>query len=266
MNDNLLLQHLCSELAGPKEDELDPELHERLSVAEQVGRLHVHFHGSPMEATYFRLCRALREPGTAGRVASIVLNGPDEGANGVCNWRLDELLDGSTTFPELKLFSIAQSAPGDHNHRIVATGYEEDGALGRLLCKAPALEALIAPSAPNASFFEHAGHPLRRLDLDAGLATEDFIGNLADSKAFSGLKHLAFGEFNQTYLKDFRERRTPLEDYRRLFTSAAFSTVASFTWRNPPCAPGDVEALRALLPRRFTFKVIRYSSEYIRAA
>jgi hypothetical protein len=264
MDDKHPLQRLTNELSRPSKAYLDPTRHARLSVVEQASGLSVDFYGSPFDEPYLRLCHALRSPGTAENLVSIALRSPDEGANGICNWDLNELLDTPSTFRHLRIFSIAQTSPGDHNQRIVASGYEEDGVLGRLLHKAPALDTLISPSAPNAEFFQRQIHPLRYLNVDAGLATESFIGNLADSEAFPGLTMLEFGEYSQTHLEDFSEQCTPLEDYRRLFSSSAFAQVRGFTWRNPACSAADITALRGLLPHRFSFKVTRVSSEYVR--
>ncbi|RZI59648.1 MAG: hypothetical protein EOP37_10750 [Rubrivivax sp.] len=264
MDDTPPLRRLADELSRPDTVYLDPTRYARLSVVEQASGLSVDFYGSPLEAPYLKVCLALRSPGTAERLVSVVLRSPDEGANGIRNWDLTELLDTPSTFSNLKLFSIAQTSPGDHNKSIVASSYDEDGVLGRLLHKAPVLDALIAPSAPNDEFFKRQGHPLRYLNLDTGLATQGFIGNLADSKAFPGLRTLEFGEFDATDDKDFNERCTPLEDYRRLFSSTAFEQVQGFTWRNPACSATEVATLRRLLPHRFSFKVIRTSSEYVR--
>ena len=62
------------------------------------------------------------------------------------------------------------------------------------------------------------------------------------SSAFRDLSSLEWGEYNETYVDDFRANCTPLEEYRTLFSSEAFRNVKRFVWRNPVCSP------RATLP------------------
>jgi hypothetical protein len=158
---------------------------------------------------------------------------------------------------------VEQNGPGDHNRIIVGADYEEGGVLGALVAKAPALEQLTVPSAPDASFFAVKDHPLRYLNVDAGYDTQGFVGNLAASCCFQGLSGLELGEFNETYLEEFASRCTPTEDYRRLFTSRAFASVATFTWRNPVCSEREIEQLRALCAKKMQFRLVRFSARYV---
>jgi hypothetical protein len=177
------LEQLRHKLAAPAEGYFDSTLYARLSVVEFGGLLHVDFFGSPFNEPYLELCRTLCNAAVAERLASIVLRGPDEGANGTCNWDLSSLVESDTMYPTFKLLSIQQNGPADHNRMIVATDFDEAGVLGVLLQRAPVLDALITPSAPDASFFAVRDHPLRYLNVDAGYDTQNFIGNLANSLA-----------------------------------------------------------------------------------
>lgn len=266
MKPNHPLEQLRASLAAPSESFLDPTLYARLAIVEADGLLHVDFCGSPLELPYTRLCEVLSDRAVAGSLASISLRSPDEGANGTCNWDLGELVGGELVFRALRSFSIQQNAPGEHNRRIVAASHEEAGVLGRLLRKAPLLESLVVPSAPDGSFFTVSDHPLRHLSVDAGYDTQDFIAHLAASHCFPALRTLEFGEYNETYLETFPQGCTPMADYQRLFLSEAFASVKAFTWRNPVCTDDEIAALRALRPGRgLQLKVVRTSSRYVTA-
>ena len=260
------LERLRNELSAPADQYLDPTLYAHLSVIEDKGLLHVHFFGDPFDEPYAKLCHILRTPGVSrihridrGTRARI------EGANGTCNWDLTDLVDSDAEFTALQVLSIQQTAPEDHNRRIVAADYDEEGILGRFLRKSPVLDALITPSAPDVSFFTLRDHPLRYLQCRCtGYDTQNFIGNLADSNCFPRLQSLEFGEYNETYLDTFPQSCTAFSDYQRLFLSQAFATVGSFTWRNPICSPEEIAILRALRPKGdLQFKVVRFSSEYV---
>src|SRR5207248_1056697 len=82
------------------------------------------------------------------------------GANGTRNWDLSLIADSDAVFPQLRALSIEQTKPGDHNRSIVAAVYEEEGILARILARAPVLESLVTPSAPNADFFRVGERPL----------------------------------------------------------------------------------------------------------
>ncbi len=203
------LQRKLSEIADP---DRDPQLHARFSALQIGELLYLDFQGSPFDESYDELCNTLILPDVASRLGSLSLRAPaDEGANGTRNWNLAPLVDTQANFPNLRSFSIEQNRPGDHNRVIVAADYHEDSVLGRLLRKAPSLEALIVPSAPDAAFFALGSHPLRFLSVDAGYDTQNFIRNLADSSCFSRLETLEFGEFNEAYLDDFPSGCTPFD-------------------------------------------------------
>ncbi len=258
------LERLRAALATFPKNVLNPSLLPRLNVVEAAGLLHVDFCGQPDDAPYDDLCRTLAGADVAGTLASIVLRSPDVGANGLCNFDLGELLAGGTPFASLRTFEIQQRAPGDHNGKVVGPGYHEEGQLARLLAKSPVLDALISPSAPDASFFEVDAPCLRALSVDSGLATQDFVRNLARSTRLTGLRNLEFGEFRETCIDTFLDECTPFEDYDALFRSPVFASMRSFTWRNPVCSPEQIAALRALRPTGLQFTVIRFSSEYVR--
>lgn len=260
------LERLRAELSVPVERFFDPTRYPRLSVVECDGLLHVDFFGCPLlDAPVSELFEILSRRDVADKLASLVLRSPDAGANGTCNWDLTRLVETDTVYPCLQLLSIQQNGPSDHNRMIVAAVYEEAGVLGRILQKAPVLDALITPSAPDESFFSVRNHPLRYLNVDAGYDTQNFIAHLAESESFPGLRSFEFGEYNETYIDTFPQGCTAFADYERLFRSRAFSNVDTFKWRNPVCSPAEIAALQKLRPPfALGFKVVRFSYEYLR--
>ncbi len=262
---NYAIEQLQRRLAAVTDPDCPPELRARLSVLEVGEWLYLDFFGSPFDESYDELCNTLILPDVASRLGSLSLRSPaDAGANGTRNWDLSSFVEAQISFPNLQSFSIEQNEPSAHNSVIVAADYDEAGVLGRLLHRAPSLESLVVPSAPDATFFEVVGHPLRFLSVDAGYNTQDFISNLADSSCFPRLQTLEFGEFNETYLEDFPSGCTPFAHYRRLFVSAAFATVQRLVWRNPVCSEAEIAELRSLRPKtELQIQIVQFSSRYV---
>ncbi|HKQ91756.1 MAG TPA: hypothetical protein VJZ77_13780 [Blastocatellia bacterium] len=256
------LQRRLTDAADPDRAPLG---HARLSALEVGERLYLDFCGSPFDEPYHELCQTLILPDVAFRLGSLSLRAPaDEASNGTRNWNLTPLVEAQVLFPNLRSFSVEQNSPGDHNRIIVAADYDEDGVIGRLLCKAPSLEALTVPTAPDRTFFALERRLLRFLNVDAGYDAQGFIRNIADSSCFPRLETLEFGEFNETYLDDFPSGCTPFDDYRRLFKSKAFSTVRLFVWRNPVCSEAEIEELRSLRPKSdLQIQIVQFSSRYV---
>ncbi len=126
----------------------------RLAVTPSDSAYDVDFYGEAFGEPYIDLLETLAQADVAPHIRSVILRGPDEGANGTHNWDLEPLLATDSTFVRLETLSVQQNKPGDHNRTIVGHEYDEDGVLGRLLAKAEALRELTAPSAPAANFFE----------------------------------------------------------------------------------------------------------------
>jgi len=262
---NYAVEQLQRRLTDAEDPNRAPWFHARLSAQEIGERLHLDFCGSPFDEPYYQLCQTVILPDVAFRLGSLSLRSPaDDGTNGTRNWDLEPLVEAQTSFPNLRSFFVEQNGPGDHNRVIVAAEYHEAGVIGRLLRKAPSLEALTVPTAPDATFFAVEDHPLRFLSVDAGYDTQGFIRNLADSSCFSQLETLEFGEFNETYLDDFPSGCTPFDDYRRLFRSEAFGAVRVFVWRNPICSEAEIKELRSLQPKRdLQIQIVQFSSRYV---
>jgi hypothetical protein len=241
----------------------DPSFIDRLCVTRVGDLVYLDFYGDACGESFCDLLDTLVEPGVASSVASIQLRGPDEGANGTRNWDLSTIAENAVTFPKLGSLCVEQTKPTDHNRTIVASTYDEDGVLAKILRKAPALKVLVTPSAPNADFFRVGSRPIEYLSVDAGYDHQGFIANLARSSCFPQLRSFEFGEYNETYMEDFSAHVTPFSDYRELFTSPAFAPVTVFLWRNPGCSPVELAAAKELNKRRQVL-VVRWSAEWMR--
>src|SRR5262249_29426022 len=120
-----------------------------------------------------------------------------------------------------------------HNRTIVAATYDEAGVLGKIAAKAPAVQSLESPSAPEPNFLEVDLSHLTHLAVDAGYATHNFIRNLAQARFPPLLRGLEWGEYAEHYMTDWRAQTTPLEDMRALLSRDAFAQIQYFTLRNP---------------------------------
>jgi hypothetical protein len=239
------------------------EFVDRLCVTKVREKAHLDFYGDPFGESFVDLLNTLLDPTVANSVVSLDLRGPDTGANGTRNWDLSSLADGAVHFPALRQLSIEQTKPADHNRSIVARSYAEDGVLAKILAKAPRLEALITPSAPNAQFFNIPSHPIQYLSVDSGYDHQGFIANLARSACFPKLRSFEFGEFNETYLADHVAQTTPFSNYRELFASPAFASVRAFQWKNPVCSAAEIAEIKTLKPG-CQVKVVRWSAVWLR--
>ena len=124
------------------------------------------------------------------------------------------------------------------------------------------LMELTVPSAPDASFFQVGPRPLRYLNVDAGYDTQGFIRNLAHNTSFSQLRTLEFGEYNETYLENWRDQCTPFADFEAMLASPASSNLRRFVWRNPACSSEEVSGLKRLRPE-LQLLIIHATQEYI---
>jgi hypothetical protein len=256
------LSDLQQRIAQNADADRSPEYINRLCVTAVAGRVHLDFFGGPFGEAYQEVLAAVVSPEVSPVIRSLAIRGPDEGANGTRNWDFSPLAHSGAVFPQLRSVLIEQTKPADHNRTIVAAGYDEDGVLARLLAKAPDLESLVTPSAPSAEFFQVGERPLTFLSVDAGYDHQGFIRALAGSSCFPCLRCLEFGEYNETYMDDYAARCTPIDDYRELFTSAAFKPVGRFVWRNPAGPAEDIAKLRAHRPD-LQLLVVRTSAEYV---
>ena len=241
----------------------EASLVDRLCVTTIGDHRHVDFYGDPFGEPFGELLDALLDVDVAHSLVSLVIRGPDEGSNGTRNWDLTSLAAGDTDFPWLRSLNIEQTKPADHNRSVVAQTYEEAGVLARILAKAPRLEVLVTPSAPNAEFFQIGKRPIRHLSVDAGYDHQGFIANFARSACFPDLRSFEFGEYNETYMEDFSAHCTPFRDYCELFASSAFAPVKVFQWRNPVCSPAELAEIGRLKQDR-QILIVRWSADWMR--
>lgn len=235
---------------------------QRLAVTQTDDQFNLDFYGDSFEDNYFDLLNTIAQADIAPQMRSLILRGPDEGANGTHNWDIEPLVATDATFLNLDTFAIQLNQPADHNRSIVSSDYDENGILAKLLAKSPKLCELTVPSAPNAAFFDVGERPIRFLSVDAGYDTQDFISNLAKSSCFPALYCLEWGEYNETYMDDYLANCTPTHHYRELFQSNAFRPIARFVWRNPVCTDDEINELKNLKPD-LQLLVVRFSDHYV---
>lgn len=250
-------------IAAQADPDRDPSFIDRLCVTQVQDHVLLEFFGDPFGQPFADVLEVLADQAVANSIIALSLRGPDEGCNGTRNWDLSPIAESDLVFSNLRHLSIEQTKPADHNRSIVASSYEEEGILARILAKSPCIESLVTPSAPNADFFQVGQRPIRFLSVDSGYDHQGFIRNLARSSCFPDLQSFEFGEYNETYIEDFPSHVTAFADYRELFSSPAFETVNVFRWRNPVCSPAEMAEVKALMQTR-QFMVVRWSAEWIR--
>jgi hypothetical protein len=158
-------QHL---IASRNQHPNHPEFCEKLVFCSMGELLHVEYYGDSFGESYEDFLKLLCLPEVAGKLASLELRGPDEGANGTRNWDLTPLLESEVIFPRLRSIVVQPTLPEHHNQTIIASVYEEDGQIGRLLAKASSLQSLTVPSAPDVTFFGGSSWPLEYLRVESG--------------------------------------------------------------------------------------------------
>lgn len=250
-------------IEGRVDADRDASFVDRLCVTEAKDVCHLDFYGDPNGESFFELLDTLTTRDVADVVTSLDLRGPDEGANGTRNWDLSTIANSTASFPRLRRLNIEQIKPSDHNRTIIGRNYEEEGTLAKILSKAPSLEVLVTPSAPNADFFNVGQRAIQHLSVDAGYDHQGFIANLARSACFPGLRSFEFGEYNETYMEDFSAHLTPFADYRELFVSSAFASVRVFRWRNPVLSLEEMAEVKSFKKGR-QILVVRWSAEWLR--
>jgi hypothetical protein len=251
------LQDLAEKLSNAERDGADPD---RLWIGVSKSGVLLEFFGNPADSPFQELCSALSEASIAPTISSLILRGPDEGANGTCNWDLEGLANAPADFLRLKTFTVEQGRPGDHNSQIVGEVYEENGVLGRLLEKMPSLETFGSPSAPNETFFRTGARPLRFVSVNAGYAHQDFVRNLASATNLRELRALEYGEGSGTGFEGVE--RTSFEAYASLFRSTSVNP-RRVVLRNPSLSEGELRELKALRPA-LQLLVVRCAASYVR--
>jgi hypothetical protein len=231
-----------------------PELTERLFFTQVKGFWFVDYFGEG-ETYLTELFQLLARPELAETLRWLSLRSPDVGANGTREWDFTPLLETRAQFPCLQSLQIARTPPENHNHFIVGRGYEENGQLGALLDRMPALIELWTPSAPDATFCERVGHPLRLLYMDCGYDHQDFIAQLAQSCCFSQLAHIEFSDYAQFYMPDWEASCVPFEHYEQLLSSNTLPAFSRFFLRSARLSEAQITQLKTQRPGlHFTYQ------------
>jgi len=231
----------------------------RLWLGEADAGLLVAFHGDPAWKAFHDLCAAVTQPDVAERLTTLILRGPDSGAGGTCHWDLERLAPPHTSYPRLTTLTVEQGRPGDHTFHVVGETYDENGVLGRLLQKMPALQALTAPSAPDRGFFRGDTRPLRWLSINAGYRHQDFLRHLAEAANLPQLSTLEYGEPTGLGFEDFAHATA--RNYADLVTSSSVA-LQRLVLRNPSLSDGELRRLKALRPA-MQLAVIRIQQTFL---
>ena len=234
---------------------------QKLYFTQSQGLFYVAYYGSDYDDFLETIC----QPEVAVQLGALTIQGPDKGANGTRNWDFTALIESGTEFPCLNSLFVEPTEPGRHNQTIIGADYEEEGQIGRMLARMPALQSLTVPSAPDAGFFERAEHPLAILRVESGYDHQSFIANFSRSSCFPHLRLLDFGDYNQRYMEDYAQQCTPFADYQALFRSPAFRNITGqgFSLRNSVLAAAQLADLRQLHDQ-VPFYVIQSYGEYVR--
>lgn len=237
-------------LARLQEQVQDREPDEDLAFSEQDGQFRVEYYGRVWDSSLEPVFETLCQPEVADSIETLSFDGPDVGANGTREWDFTPIFRQDITFPRLRSLHIARIAPGHYNRTIVGHILEECGQAARWLDRAPNLEDFTTPSAPDPVFFLRPPHPLRRLRVDAGYETHDFIRHLTGSKCFQRLEELDWGDYREINMDGWEKKTTLPYYYRSLFDSPAAPLPPTVTLRHVIFSEQDEEELRALMQRR----------------
>lgn len=166
----------------------------------------------------------LSAPAIAGVLRAVTLDGHADRhrLNGTLPVELDTFVQAAGGYPYLDTFATEQG------EGIIVGNYDEAGQLGCLLAACPRLRKLVAPSAPDVTFFAGPPHPLEELDLYTGYDTQRFVPNLTRSSRFPKLRALRYNDFCCEYMAPRPEQFTPCRDWEAFFRSpvcAALRTV-----------------------------------------
>ncbi|MDR1007705.1 MAG: hypothetical protein LBL65_03975 [Campylobacteraceae bacterium] len=203
----------------------------------------------------------------SSKIKSLIFAGPDEGANGTKNWDFTRLINSKVIFENLVHFKVRLTDLGDHNQSVIASGYDENGQIAALASMMPKLEILQVPSAPNEDFFKLKNLNLKKLTIQAGYDTQNFITNLANS---DNLKNLLALDYTNIFY-DFDIIGTTFEEYKLLFESNFFENCLEkrkvpfhFTLRDDKLTCEQLTKLRQIKNIQFLYINCK-GGEYIRA-
>lgn len=164
----------------------------------------------------------------AEKISSIIVTGPDQGANGTRSWNFSRIINAKVMFPNLVQFKVALTEIGDHNQSVIGEYDEEEGMIAKLVSKMPNLKVLQMPSAPDRSFFQLANLSIVKLIIQAGYAHQNFIENLANATNLKQLTSLDYTDVIDHFGDLDESEFTPYKAYEQLFESKLFSQYEHF--------------------------------------
>jgi uncharacterized protein (TIGR02996 family) len=237
-----LWRELAGQISTESTHDISGDLANALQVTSSQGLLDIRYDSTRREWDE-RALALLAGREVAPVLRELRLLGDGWAANGVRDIRIDALLGGHV-FTNLAVFEVERE--GEDGMPWIGGLDDEQGALGRLLARAPALRVLISPSAPDATFFQVGERPIKELHIVAGLAHQDFIGNLARSSCFPALRVLIWNDANHTYRDGWSQYSTPAEDYFALFRSQAVARAEQIVLRDLYVTQEQMQQLLAI--------------------
>lgn len=156
----------------------------KLSFSESAGLYDIHYFGAG-EPDYCFLFRELLDliASHPKSVRSLHFSGPDQGANGLKEWRFDRLAECEEPFENLIEFRVQLFELGDHNIPVLGAVDRDtinSEMLLLLLGKMPSLLSLAIPDVLPQGFESVLAKTLRWLRIQAVWDHRRFIHNLAD--------------------------------------------------------------------------------------
>lgn len=260
----LQVYHAGKEWEPDYHADYSPKLMYSYAVDEELYELTYYGHE---EEAFAHMLQFLTVQENANYILSLTFDGPDEGENGTSCWDFRQLANSPVIFPNLKSFRVKLTDPGDHNQQIIGENYglEENGMIGGLLQKMPALEQLTIPSAPDKTFFQTGPSPLFKLVMQTGYDHQHFIDNLAASDNFPKLMWLDFTDHQHCYPGPADlSAYTPFESYKKLFASKATIPLAIFKLRSSILTKEQLFELQDMRPDIQVLWIEGGRSSYIR--
>lgn len=249
------LQDRANEFAVDDEDSGTDFHADRVLVAPCGQGFAVEYHGRCYSDAWGVFLAGICKQQLADHIVSIVIGGPDEGANGTRDWTFDTLIETDAHFPVLRHFHMQTTEPHHHNVTMITRSdamLEEAGVIANIFGRMPLIEELTIPNYPSAAFFELNLDNLAILTIGGAYDPGDFIRLLSKSANLPGLRVLDFADSEQPFSEHARsdERRysVSFDDYSALFASPLFDQIKVFRLRNAVLSEQEFLQLQAKRP------------------
>jgi hypothetical protein len=264
------LQDRANEFAVDDEDSGTDFLADRVLVAPCGLGFAVEYHGRCYGDAWEEFLAGICKQQVADHIVSIVIGGPDEGANGIRDWAFDTLIKTDARFPALRHFHMQTTEPHHHNATIITRSdamLEEAGVIANIVGRMPVIEELTIPNYPSADFFELSLDNLAILTIGAAYVPGDFIRLLSKSANLPGLRVLDFADSEQPFSEhaksDKKRESVSFGDYSALFSSPHFDQIKVFRLRNAILSEQEFLQLQAKRPKLQFLAILSGRGTYV---